>query len=493
MALEPEEVAPDVTVDEAGTGRRILVNAGYRTLADVGSKIISIALYVVMARRLGDAKFGVFSFGISFVALVTTLGDFGQDRILTREVSRRPSLLSDYLGNTLVLKIAVATPALLIATGILALSGSSGETQAVVLLLGAAVILEFLMSTVFAVFQAFERMGPVPVVLITQRSVTAAAGVAALLKGADVVAVAAIYLAGAVLALLLSVGFLVRLQRPTFRVDPKRWWPLMRVAVPVGLAGVFSSVLSRVDMAMLQAYDSDATVGNYGAAYRLLETTMFLSWSVGAAVYPVFSRLSRDTQPPVGIFYERALQLVISLTLPVAVGAAVLAQPLIQLLYTEEYARAEDALLFLSPSIALFPIAYVTGYLLVSQDRQIVSTWTYGIVALENIILNLFLIPLWSLDGAALGTSVSYVIVLAITITFALRTIGAVNWTRVLLSTGLASAGAGFAMLAMRDSFFPAVVAGTVTYLTAYVVVERAVFGTRLGSVVDLVRGSAGR
>jgi hypothetical protein len=92
-----------------------------------------------------------------------------------------------------------------------------------------------------------------------------------------------------------------------------------------------------------------------------------------------------------------------------------------------------------------------------------------------------------------LGTSVSYVIVLAITITFALRTIGAVNWTRVLLSTGLASAGAGFAMLAMRDSFFPAVVAGTVTYLTAYVVVERAVFGTRLGSVVDLVRGSAGR
>jgi O-antigen/teichoic acid export membrane protein len=490
MALEPEAVEPDVE-DEVGTGRRILVNAGYRTIADVGSKIISIALYVVMARRLGDSGFGVFTFGLSFVTLVTTLGDFGQDRILTREVARDRRALTDYLGNTLALKLSLAIPALVLATGLLVITGAERETQLVVVLLGVAVIAELLMSTEFSVFQAFERMAPLPVVLISQRLVTALIGIIALLQGAGVVAVAAIYLLGALFALLLSTWFLVRLERPELTVDRGRWWPLMRAAIPVGLASVFATVLFRVDTAMLAAYESDSVVGNYGAAYRLLETTLFLSWSIGAAVYPVFSRLSRNSRPPIANLYERSLQLVVALTLPLAVGAAVLARPLIELLYTSEFSEAADALVLLSPAIALFPVCYVTGYLLVSQDRQIVSTYTYGIVAIVNIVLNLILIPAFSLRGAAINSSISYVIVLVVVLTFARQTAGPVDWKRILLSSGLGSAAAGAAMWLLDDTFALAVAAGVAAYVSVFLLVERIAFGTTLRSLVGLVRDPA--
>jgi O-antigen/teichoic acid export membrane protein len=490
MALEPEAVEPDIEVG-AGTGRRILVNAGYRTIADVGSKIISIALYVVMARRLGEAGFGVFTFSLSFVTLVTTLGDFGQDRILTREVARDRNALTDYLGNTLGLKLSLATPALGLALVFLILSGTEEETQLTVVLLGIAVIAELLMSTEFSVFQAFERMAPLPIVLISQRLVTAVVGIIALLNGAGVVAVATIYLIGAIFALLLSTIFLVRLEKPELTVDRSRWWPLMKAAIPVGLAGVFATVLFRVDTAMLAAFDTPEVVGNYGAAYRLLETTLFLSWSIGAAVYPVFSRLSRSSQPPIARLYERSLQLVVALTLPLAVGAAVLAEPLIDLLYTSEFSQAADALALLAPAIALFPIAYITGYLLVSQDRQIVSTWTYGIVAVENILLNLYLIPVHSLKGAAIGTSISYVLVLCSVLFFARRTAGPVDWRRILLSSGLASAASGLAMWALRDEFWAAVAAGATVYVVAFLAVERFVFGTTFRSFVEIARGNA--
>jgi O-antigen/teichoic acid export membrane protein len=490
MALEPEAVEPDIE-DEVGTGRRILVNAGYRTIADVGSKIISIALYVVMARRLGEAGFGVFTFSLSFVTLVTTLGDFGQDRILTREVARDRRALTDYLGNTMALKLSLATPALILALVFLYISGTETETQLTVVLLGVAVIAELLMSTEFSVFQAFERMAPLPVVLISQRLVTAVVGIIALLNGAGVVAVATIYLLGALFALLLSTIFLVRLEKPELTVDRSRWWPLMRAAIPVGLAGVFATVLFRVDTAMLAAFDTPEVVGNYGAAYRLLETTLFLSWSIGAAVYPVFSRLSRDSQPPIARLYERSLQLVIAVTLPLAVGAAILAGPLIDLLYTSEFSHAADALVLLSPTIALFPVAYITGYLLVSQNRQIVSTYTYGFVAIENILLNLYLIPKYSLKGAAIGTSISYVIVLCVVVSFAQKTAGAVDWRRILLSSVVASAAAGLAMWLLHDKFFAAVGAGTVAYLGTFLVVERLAFGNTLRSLLGIVRGNA--
>ena len=182
---------------------------------------------------------------------------------------------------------------------------------------------------------------------------------------------------------------------------------------------------------MLAAFEPKDVVGDYGAAYRLLEATLFVAWSVGAAVYPVFSRLTTTSVPPVGLVFERGVKLSIALTLPLAAGALVLAGPLVEVLYGSSYENAETALRLLAPAIALYPVCYLTGYLLVSQDRQRVMTWVYGLVALENVLANLVLIPWLSLDGAALGTSISQLLVAVALVAFARRTIGRIRWGRI--------------------------------------------------------------
>ena len=160
-----------------GSARLILANTTYRLIADVGAKIASVALFVVMARQLGEAGFGLFSFALALVTLVTAASDFGQDKVLTREVARRPEALDGYLANTLALKLALALPGLAIAAAIVATSGADGKTLAVVALLGLAVVADLLTATCFAVYQAFERMAFIPIVLITQRFLTAVAGI----------------------------------------------------------------------------------------------------------------------------------------------------------------------------------------------------------------------------------------------------------------------------------------------------------------------------
>ena len=124
--------------------RSILANTGYRLLADVGSKVASLVFFVVMARELGDSQFGVFTFALTFVILATTLGNFGQDQILTREVARDRSRFSGYFANTLAVKIVLATTSLAIAIGFAAVAGIDLETLEALLLLGPAVTLELL-------------------------------------------------------------------------------------------------------------------------------------------------------------------------------------------------------------------------------------------------------------------------------------------------------------------------------------------------------------
>lgn len=457
--------------------QRILTNTAYRALADVGSKVASIVLFVVMARELGDAQFGIFTFGLSFVTLVTILGGFGQDAVLTREVARRRERIDQYFGNVLGLKVLLAVPALGVAAAVIVATAGERETRLVVFVLGVAVIAELLMNTCFATFQAYERLAFIPIVLISQRSFTAGVGVIALLAGAQVVAVSVIYLAGAFLGLALALFTLFRyVERPSLALDLRSWRPLFRAAVPVGLLTVFAATLFRADMTMLAFFKPKEVVGDYGASFRLLEATLFLSWSVNAAVYPVFSRLTRTTKPPVGNVFERAIKLAVAMTMPLAVGAAALADPLVRLVYGPEYQEAGRALLLLAPTIALFPVAYIAGTLLVAQDRHRSLNIVYGLVAAENILLNLVLIPSFSLYGAAAGTSISQLLLTIPLVVFALRAAGSVRWSRALAGPLLASAVAGAVMLALADVFPAAVTVGSAAYLVTLVAWERTMF-----------------
>lgn len=453
---------------------RILANTGFRAIADVGSKVASIALYVVMARKLGDAAFGVFTFGFAFVTLVTTFANMGQPAILTREVARDHGRLHDYFSNTLSLQFVLGVPALLLALGLHTVLGFESGARTVVLFLGLAVVAEALMGTCFATFQAFERLVYIPIVLIGQRWVTAGVGIAALALGAGVETVSAIYLVGALGALALALFYVfTRIARPRLSVQVKRWWPLMRVALPVGIAGVFATVLFRVDVALLGWFEDDSVVGDYGAAYRLLESTLFISWSIGTAVYPVFSRLSRTTETRIGDVFEGSLKLGLALTLPLAVGAAVLAYPLMDLLYGSEFEDGALPLILLAPTIFLYPPTYIAAYVLISQDRQSVLAWVYGSVAVVNIGLNLILIPIYSLDAAAFVTSFSQLLCSAFMVTLALRASGPVDVRTIAGGPVLASALAGGTMALLYDEILIAAPAGALVYAVVLALFER--------------------
>lgn len=468
--------------------RRILAGTAYRALADLGSKAVSIGLFVVMARELGEAGFGVFTLGLSIATLVTVLGGFGQDGILTREVARDRQRVHHYFANTLAVKALLVLPALAVTGAVTFALGVDAETRSVILLLGIAVAAELFTASCLAVFQAYERIGFLPVVMISQRLITAVVGIGALLAGAGVVAVSAIYLGGSVAALALGVFLLFRrVVRPRLEVDVGRFWPLMRVALPVGIAGVFGTILFRVDTAILAGFEPESVVGDYGGAFRLFEATLFLSWAVGTALYPVLSRLRPDSKPSSGLVFERGLKLAVATTVPLAVSAALVGVPLATFLYGPDFEPAGDALRLLAPAIALYPITHMAGVLLLSQDRQVALAAVHGVVAAANLALNVVLISLFSLDGAAAAASLTQ-LMLAVGLLAAGRgLLGGLSWLRVGAGPLLAGAVTALAMAPFRDDFGPALAVGAVLYVGVLVVFERLVFPADARALRDFV------
>jgi stage V sporulation protein B len=182
------------------------------------------------------------------------------------------------------------------------------------------------------------------------------------------------------------------------------------------------------------------------------------------------------------------MKLVVALTLPLAVGAAVFAGPLIDLLYGPQYGDAAGALALLAPTIALYPLCYLTGSLLVAQNRQHLTTFVYGALAVANILANLVLIPWLSLYGAAIATSVTQALVAVAMLWFARDLTEGCDWRRALAGPTLSTSLAVVAMALLRDNILLGAGTGAILYVGSMVAFERAVFPDDARTFLDFVR-----
>ena len=215
----------------------------------------------------------------------------------------------------------------------------------------------------------------------------------------------------------------------------------------------------RVDTAILAFLESDAVVGAYGAAFRLFEATLFLSWAVTTAVFPVLARLSITSRPSVGEVFDGSLKLVVALTLPLGVGMTIMSEQIVHVVFGQEFDEAVVPLQLLSPAIVAYSIAFVSGGMLVAQNRQRATAIVYGAMTAFNIAASLILIPARSLDGAALAALLTQIVLAFALLGIARAAAGSIGWMRLRRSPrGLR--GARVDDVFLRDSLLAAIAVG---------------------------------
>ena len=456
--------------------RTVARNTSVQAGADILGKLASLAFFVVMARELGQEGFGAFTFALSLALLTTAFAGFGLDDLIARDVSRDPAVAPRLVTDALLARTTSALAAAAVAVGIAWLGGSSPEVQLAVALLGLAAALDTVGKVFQATFQGLDDLRPVAATMLIQRVFTAVVGVALLLAGAGVVAMAAVYLAGMVLAQSYVALRLVRHGvRPERRLSVARSATLVRASAALGVAVVLDTVLFRVDATMLAFMKTEADVGIYGAAYRLLESTLFLSWAFVAALMPTLSRLSPATSPSVGEVYEVGTKLILAILLPIGAGFVVFAEPVVDLLYGAEYEEAVSAVRLLGGAAGLYGIAYLSASTLIAQRRQAVLPWATGAVLAVNVVLNLLLIPEYSYDGAAFATSASQLLIAVVLLVAAIRATGAVSPVRVLAGPAVGCAALVGVAAVAGVSLVTLVLAGA-AYVLVLVSVEHRLY-----------------
>jgi stage V sporulation protein B len=189
---------------------------------------------------------------------------------------------------------------------------------------------------------------------------------------------------------------------------------------PILLQSIFFAIWYSADLLVVGRLDSPAATGNYAAAKALALTLILAPGALATILLPQVARLSATE---VRGYVIRALAFGCAITLPVALGLALLGHPLILLLFGGKYTDAPGPLAVLSIGMTAYGLHSVLASLWVGLGRPVIDMVATGAGMLCTVVLAFLLVPVYGLVGGAIAFSTGSVLKLLV--------IGGYSWWRL--------------------------------------------------------------
>ena len=366
---------------------RLARNGALNASADVLAKLCSLVFFALVARRLGEATLGHYVFALAITSLVWSFAGFGLDRLAMRDIARDPAVMQRIAVPMATMKASAAGLAAVVVALVLAVGGEDREAVALVLVLGGSTALTMATSTAQTIFAAHERMEYVFLTKVPWALLSAVLGIAIVLAGGGIVSATAASALGVSIVGTTWAWSIVRRRfgRPQTGLRIREWPRLLGKAIPFGFQEMLGQVIFRFDTVLLAAVAASAVVGAYGAAYRMLESTLFIAWSIGFAVMPMFSYLRDGDDGSLTHMFEGAMKLVLVLMAPIAAALFVCAPAVIDAIYgLPRYEASVEILRLLAPAVAIYSVGHIAGILVLVRRPGRVTVTVSGVVAMQT-------------------------------------------------------------------------------------------------------------
>lgn len=388
-------------------------NTSYFTVALVIQKVISFVFFSYLATKLGATNLGYYSYAISFAAMFSILVDWGLANLLTRDIAQDKTRAQNYFSKALGLKIIWSLITYLIVIGIIFNITDSVLTRELVLITGVLMLLDSFTLIFYSVWRGFQNLTFESFGTIGFQIIYSVAGFI-LLQFTDNLKLVMISLFIASLFNFLYSGWLLKYKgkislKPIFAwLELKNFYLL---ALPFGLAGIFAKIYAYADVILVNQFLGPTQTGFYSLAYKLTFTLQFIPLALVASLYPALSFYLNKEKVILENIYFSSIKYLLIVSLLVTMLIFGFGQDLISAIYGENFLPSAPILIILVTSLPFLFVNFAFGSVLNASGKQMRQTWHIGWVAGANIILNIILIPIFGVLGAAL-TSLSCTILL---------------------------------------------------------------------------------
>jgi O-antigen/teichoic acid export membrane protein len=370
-----------------GYGLRIFVQAGY---------------FILIARTLGPSQYGAFVGAVALIAIIAPFASLGAGDLLVKNVSRDKRVFSEYWGNALFMTAVsgIVFLGVVILAARLVLPGTIAWSLIILISVSDLILVKG--SDIAAqAFQAVDqhRYTATLNLLPSFLRLVGAAILFILWHRSTAMRWGWFYLGGTLISSAFAVVLTNRkLGKPKLALDRIR--KEMAEGLYFGTSLSAQTIYNDIDKAMLARLATLDATGIYAAAYRLIDVAFTPVRSVLYASYPAFFREGQEGMAASFSYAKQLMPKMVAYSL-LSFAGLFIAAPIIPRVLGSEYLRTVEALRWLALLPLLKTIHYFLANSLTGAGYQGVRTSAQILVAVLNVVLNLWLIPTYSWRGAA--------------------------------------------------------------------------------------------
>jgi len=359
----------------------------------------------IIARKSVD-ELGVFRTLFVYFLISEFIPLLGMQTFLFREIALHPEQIKKYTAHALVFASLVAIAGIALLCG-LALRGSyspeisrglfivaSGLPATAASLVGLSVLVGAGQATRFSLVQGIETL------------VRTGVGIVCILSGWGVLSVIA---AITVTRWLTMIGYWHSV-RPLFNRDP---WHFDRAFfreflshVPT-FAGITTlSLITRfATQAMLPWILTDASAGQFAAAYMFVDLALLVPTALTTNLVPVLARKARESSEALSEACRQGIKIMVTGVLPISAIVAAVARPMFAAVLpgNASYEVSARVLEIVIWTCSLQAVDQVMASAIVARGRPDLDLRTLSVGAVSLVVLQVALIPRFGVTGAGAG------------------------------------------------------------------------------------------
>lgn len=395
--------------------KTIFKNMSWLLISQIITSIFGFIWTILIARYLGVNDYGILGFAISITAILGMIDDLGISTHIVRHISTDYDSAPKYLGNALPLKIIFALSKIILTLLILVVLGINELTITITIIFTLEMIFKSFINLLNGSFQAFELgkyqgIGNTIVTTLTLLFILLTIYTDLGIYGVSI----SYFLANLIAFIYLYYVLNKHLVKPKFELDYEFCKKITILSLPFAITGILYTVYYSIDVVMLTTLTGDYATGIYNATYKLIAVLNLFYSVYSAVIFPVMSKFFKNDKKMLLISFEKSIKYLMMVIVPIAIATMFYSTDIIHLIYGHQYDASSSVLSILIWTVCLLFVSGAANTLLNASHKEVTVTKIYAVAAVFNIVLNFFMIPHFTYNGAAMTTVLSDVLIVII-------------------------------------------------------------------------------
>lgn len=391
--------------------KTIFGNMSWLMVSQIVNSLLAFIWTILITRYLGPTEYGVYGSTLSFAGLFLIITDLGISSYVIRTVSTDFDKEEYYLKNVFSLTIFLAVLYLIVVLIVLQVLGWNNYMTFFCLLFAFENIIVRFSATFGISYQVHEELKYSAIsTLIT--TISSFILILIVIFGSfKLLGVALAFVLANIFALLYNIYIGCKyFVKPKFLFNRSFYKKLLIGGLPFAISGIFYNIYYSIDIVMITQFVGTYETGLYNAAYKLITVlTLFYTIYI-TAVYPVMTKLFEDSKELLSFSFVKSMKYLLLVTVPIAVFTCFYSVDIINI-YGHEFKEASTVLSILIWTVCFLFVNGACSLVLNASYKEYAVTKILAIAAFFNVVLNLFLIPNYSIYGAAVATVLSEILI----------------------------------------------------------------------------------